>query len=136
RWASLIGVCASTQQGLFFPGNEDAEYKLNPGEAWAETYRVLNETKAGLPVTWPIVDQRFLPDANDLAAAEQDVTAPWSGPTVHVYHSRFTRTRRTWSLTLQTPLDGQLQVTLTLRRGHVYHLGVFAAAANTILPNG
>jgi hypothetical protein len=136
RWASLIGVCASTQQGLFFPGNEDDQYKLNPGEAWAETYRVLNETKAGLPVTWPIVDQRFLPDANDLAAAEQDVTAPWATPTVHVYRSRFTRTRRAWTLQVLTPLDGQLQVTLTLRRGHAYRLNVFGADGRTVLGTG
>ncbi len=136
RWASLIGVCASTEQGLTFPGNEDDQYKLNPGEAWAETYRVLNETKAGLPVTWPIVDQRFLPDANALATAEQDVTSPWTAPSVHVYRSRFTRTRRAWSLPLQTPLDGLLQVTLTLRRGHVYRLTVWSADGRTVLATG
>jgi len=136
RWASLIGVCASTQQGLVFPGNEGDEYELNPGEAWAETYRVLNETKAGLPVSWPIVDQRFLPDANALAAAEQDVTTPWTTPTVHVYRSRFTRTRRAWSLQLQTPLDGPLQVTLTLRRGHAYRLKVFSADGRSVLATG
>ncbi len=136
RWASLMGVCAATQQGLYFPGNEDDHYELNPGEAWAETYRVLNETKAGMPVTWPIVDARFLPTPDALAAAEQDVTTPWVAPTVHVYRSRFARGKKLWTQVVQTPLDGNLKVTLTLPRGHVYNLKVLGADGRTVLATG
>ena len=57
RWASSMQVCARTRSGELFPGAEDAaHYTLNPGEGWAETYRVLNERKAGLPeAPWQIV---------------------------------------------------------------------------------
>ena len=41
--------CSKTAAGVLFPGAEDvARYSLNPGEAFAETYRVLNEQKLGL----------------------------------------------------------------------------------------
>ncbi len=47
RWASAMQVCARTRSGELFPGAEDpGHYTLNPGEGWAETYRVLNERKA------------------------------------------------------------------------------------------
>ena len=51
RWASYENVCArKIAAGVLFPGAEDvAPYMLNPGEAFAETYRVLNEQKLGLP---------------------------------------------------------------------------------------
>jgi hypothetical protein len=136
RWASQIGVCAKAQQGLVFPGDESDHYRLNPGEAWAETYRVLNETKLGLPVTWPVVDSSFLPGQAELAVAEQDVTAPWSGSVAHVYRARFANGRKRWSLTVQTRLDGELKASLTLPRGHVYRLAVLGADGKTVLANG
>src|SRR5256886_2449581 len=49
RWASAMQVCARARTGELFPGAEDpGHYTLNPGAGWAETYRVLNERKAGL----------------------------------------------------------------------------------------
>ena len=56
RWATYERVCPRAAAGTAYPGAEDGDYPLNPGEAWAETYRVLNETSAGLPMTWPIID--------------------------------------------------------------------------------
>jgi hypothetical protein len=44
RWASKVGVCSRVQSGTAFPGNEGLNYTLNPGEAFAESYRVLGET--------------------------------------------------------------------------------------------
>ena len=136
RWASQINVCSSAQQGLVFPGDETDRYRLNPGEAWAETYRVLNETKAGLPVTWPIVDSRFMPDPTALTAAEQDVTTPWTLPTVHVYRNRFTRGKKLWTLPVATLLDGDMKVTLTLPPSHVYHLTLLGVDGKTVLATG
>ena len=83
RWASTMQVCARTRSGELFPGAEDAQhYTLNPGEGWAETYRVLNERKAGLAeAPWQIVTQALYPTAAALTAAEQDVTSPWQAAT-------------------------------------------------------
>ena len=82
RWASVAGVCARVGAGTAFPGDESEHYRLNPGEAFAEVYRVLNETRAGaFSFAWSIVDSSFYPDSQALSAAEQDVRSPWLAPT-------------------------------------------------------
>jgi hypothetical protein len=95
RWASAANVCARTKAGTAFPGNEDAHYDLNPGEAWAETYRVLNYRHLALPgwarAPWN-VDDSFAPNAATLDAARRDVLDPWQGPTA-----------LTWTGTLDQP---------------------------------
>jgi hypothetical protein len=109
RWATYEHVCTRAAAGTAYPGAEDANYALNPGEAWAETYRVLNETTAGLPMTWPIVDPSFRPDPAALAAARGDVLDPWTEPTSTVQRIRFTGRARTWTMQVSAPLDGTLQ---------------------------
>src|SRR5919109_3254801 len=48
RWASAEQVCARTKSGQLAPGAEDpVRYEVNPGEGWAETYRLLNQRKLG-----------------------------------------------------------------------------------------
>src|SRR5438034_7045369 len=42
RWATYMNVCARHDAGTAFPGDEADHYLLNPGEAFAETYRLLN----------------------------------------------------------------------------------------------
>ena len=69
-----------------FRATRGSNYLLNPGEAWAETYRLLNFDKQTWP-SWTVlapwnVDQSFYPDATALQAAEEDVLDPWTGPTV------------------------------------------------------
>ena len=60
---------------------------LNPGEAFAETYRVLNEQKLGLPQeSWTIVSTALAPDPTALSLLEQDVTTPWTAATVEDVH--------------------------------------------------
>jgi hypothetical protein len=110
RWATYERVCARATTGTAYPGAEDANYALNPGEAWAETYRVLNETAAGLPPTWPIVDPSFQPDADALAAAREDVLNPWTAPTTSVQSVRFGKNARAWDMKLTAPVDGTLHV--------------------------
>ena len=108
RWATYERVCPREAAGTAYPGAEDANYSLNPGEAWAETYRVLNESAAGLALTWPIVDPSFQPDAGALAAAREDVLDPWTTPTVSAKSVRFSKSARTWTMQVTTPLDGEL----------------------------
>lgn len=110
RWATHERVCARTAVGTAAPGAEDANYALNPGEAWAETYRVLNESAAGIPLLWPIVDPSFEPDAGALAAAREDVVDPWTSHGATVKTRRFGSNARTWTTQVATPLDGELRV--------------------------
>jgi hypothetical protein len=106
RWASYENICARSALGELSPGNEGASYTENPGEAFAESYRVLNLTKAGdTSIGWDIVDRSLYPDATALALLEQDIVDPWTGPTLtHVTGSFGFGAVRT--IGLKTTLDG------------------------------
>ncbi len=81
RWASASNVCAKVTRREAYPGDEGSNYALNPGEAWAETYRLLQERKAGITTsTWPIIAPSFYPNEAALRAAELDVVQPWTAP--------------------------------------------------------
>jgi hypothetical protein len=108
RWATSMNVCARVEAGTAFPGDEEDAYELNPGEAFAEAYRVLNERDRGLPFIWPIVDPSFIPDAAALQAVRDDVLHPWTGATTRTVRVRFSGARRVSTLQLPTPLDGDL----------------------------
>jgi hypothetical protein len=112
RWASEVNVCARTKIGTAYPGDEGMYYTLNPGEAFAESYRVLNEQLAGLPLLWPIVDPSFLPTQASLEALREDVVDPWAGPTTTTIRARFRPHRRAWTLKVATPLDGDMTIRL------------------------
>jgi hypothetical protein len=133
RWASALQVCARTRSGELFPGAEDAaRYTENPGEAWAETYRVLNERKAGrAEAPWQIVSQSLYPTTAALAAAEQDVTAPWQAGTTTTQTATLSRTKRTRTFTVATQLDGSLKVALRPSAGMRLSVDVFASSTRT-----
>jgi hypothetical protein len=122
RWSSAVGVCARVAAGMAFPGDEGLHYTLNPGEAFAETYRVLTETGTNVaPQLWQLADLSFLPTPASLAAVEQDVLHPWLASTKRTVDGRFpARGGRTWTLPLATPLDGQLSVSVKLPAGRPY----------------
>src|SRR5262249_7085288 len=48
RWATYMGVCAKQKAGTLFPGDESEHYRLNPGEAFAEDFRVSVEHTLGI----------------------------------------------------------------------------------------
>jgi hypothetical protein len=108
RWASYENICARSVDGELSPGDEGSSYTENPGEAFAESYRVLNLTKEGdTAIGWDIVDKGLYPDARALALLEQDVVDPWTGPTSTQVHGSFGNGGvRTIGLT--TTLDGTL----------------------------
>jgi hypothetical protein len=121
RWATYEQVCARTGKGILSPGNEGDNYRSNPGEAFAETYRVLNERRLGLPETpWEIVEQLLYPNDTALAAVEQDVTTPWTGTAI----LRFSGAAKTRSFTIATPLDGTIRAFV---RGR-YHVDLLSSA--------
>lgn len=130
RWASSMQVCAKARRGELAPGAEDAvQYTENPGEGWAETYRVLNERKAGRAETpWDVVSDALYPTGAALAAAEQDVVSPWTADTTTTRSVTLSRSARTRTFTMETPLDGTLKVTLRSSAGMRVSFDVFAAA--------
>jgi hypothetical protein len=133
RWATYERACPRAGAGTAYPGAEGANYSLNPGEAFAESYRVLNETTAGLPLMWPIVDPSFQPDAAALVAVRQDVLDPWTAPTVSVRRVRFSKGVRKWTMQIATPLDGELHAQVQPGSDDVT---VFAADGRTLLARG
>jgi len=116
RWSSAANVCPRVGRKEAYPGDEGTNYSLNPGEAWAEVYRLMDEHKAGITTaSWEIIDPSFFPDADDLAAAEQDVVQPWTAPRSRLYTRTFgKRTPHVWWISLATPLDGNLRVSATV----------------------
>lgn len=106
RWSSYENICARTAEGTASPGDEGRAYDQNPGEAFAESYRVLALADLGLtPSGWNIVGQSFYPDATALQLLQEDITTPWTGPTLRHIHGSFGNgTTRT--IGVQTTLDG------------------------------
>jgi hypothetical protein len=129
RWASAMQVCARAKEGELAPGAEDpVRYETNPGEGWAETYRVLNQRKFGVAESpWEIVNQALYPTPAALTAAEVDVTTPWLSDTTTTRTGRVTRTSKVRTYTLATPLDGTLKVTLRSSAGLRVAVDVYAA---------
>lgn len=129
RWASSMQVCAKARRGELAPGAEDAvQYTENPGEGWAETYRVLNERNASRAESpWDVVSDALYPTDAALAAAEQDVVAPWAADTTTTRSVTLGGTARTRTFTVETPLDGALKMTLRSSAGLRVSFDVFAA---------
>ena len=92
RWATYASVCTRAAAGTAFPGDEGAHYRLNTGEAFAEAYRALEESRGVYP--WAhlplVVDASFTPDAGAQAAALADVQQPWTAPSSTTLDGRFT----------------------------------------------
>jgi hypothetical protein len=111
-WASYEDICRRAVDHQVYPGDEDTHYTLNPGEGWAETYRLLNARRLGTwpDIGWPVVDPLFYPNDTALQLAERDVLKPWTAPTVKkTIKGRLRRNQfRHW--TLRPKLDGPATV--------------------------
>lgn len=135
RWASVANVCARVARNEAYPGNQGTNYRLNPGEAWAETYRLMDERKAGITTaTWPIVAPAFFPGEAALQAAEADVLDPWAAPTTKTFRRVFGRsTKKVWLIPLATPLDGTLRATVTVPGNGTHEVALLTASRTTVL---
>jgi hypothetical protein len=123
RWATYVGVCAKTAAHRLFPGDERLNYRVNPGEGFAEAFRFLNELRAGVvSPAWTAVDPLLYPDATALRFLEADVVTPWTGNTALTLGAARAR-----SFTLRTPLDGTLVVGLHAPTG-AYRLSLWRGA--------
>jgi hypothetical protein len=125
RWASYEEICKAVADGWAVPGDEGIDYSLNPGEAFAEAYRVLNlRAENVFPVGWDLVDRRFFPDATALALLQEDILDPWTGPTTtHVSGSFGGGSSRT--IALKTTLDGRLVARLHAPTGSGMRLALY-----------
>jgi hypothetical protein len=116
RWASHLQVCRGVDQGLLFPGPalDPRQYAFNPAEVFAESYRLLNERRAGRPESpWEVVSRTLYPDDTALAMLEQDILSPWHGPTVSIVRGSFSRAGRAMRThVVATQLDGLFEVTM------------------------
>lgn len=113
RWATHLDICARAAAGTVFPDNEREHYGLNPGEGFAEAYRVLNEVRAGATISWGLVNRLFYPDAKALELLTLDVTRPWQTHTRVTVRGAFTATGpRARLVRIATPLDGNFYVAL------------------------
>jgi hypothetical protein len=137
RWASQVGVCSRVKSGMAFPGDEGVNYSLNPGEAFAESYRMLVETNGtGVGYDWPIIDPSFRPTPESLAALREDVLHPWVGPTTKTIRGKFLRQRRTWSTQVATLLDGDLRLRVTVPGGGADDVTLLSSDGRTVLATG
>jgi hypothetical protein len=137
RWASQVGVCSRVASGMAFPGDEGVNYSLNPGEAFAESYRVLVETDGtAAGYDWPIIDPSFRPTPESLAALREDVLHPWVGPTTKTIRGKFLRQRRTWSTQVATLLDGDLRLRVTVPGGGADDVTLLSSDGQTVLATG
>jgi hypothetical protein len=137
RWASYMNICSRAGAGMVFPGDEGMNYAFNPGEGFAESYRVLIETNGtGAGYGWPIVDPSFRPDVQALAAIRADVLDPWSEPRIRMIRGRFAAGSRTWTTTVATPLDGDARVAVTVPGGGADGVTLLAADGRTVLGTG
>ena len=137
HWASAANVCRRAGASQAFPGDGGQNYALNPGEAWAEAYRLMDERRAGITTaTWPIVSPSFFPDEGALQAAERDVLQPWTKPSVRSFQRTFARPAQVWWIPLSTPLDGTLRLTAAVPRGGTHEVALVAANRRTVVRRG
>lgn len=107
-WSTQRGVCAGVAERRYFPDDQGANYRANPGENWAETYAQLHYRNQ---FPWEF-DPSFLPDEAAFAAAYRDVTFPWGGAVAQRRSGSLTRARATKTFPVTTTLDGRIRLTL------------------------
>lgn len=123
KWASRANVCARVRAKTAYPGNSGPYYALNPGEAFAEAYRLAVYEQAEWPGNWwtpsrTVVDSSWPVDPGAIGAAQSDATNPWTPATSPpvAWVGRLTRAKPASSEVVQTILDGDMVVRL-LRPG-------------------
>ena len=119
RWATYEQICSRAAAGTAFPGDEGEHYMLNPAEAFAESYRQLNDDRGvtGSSLPWLIVDPSFQPDSTAESLLALDVTSPWHGAVVAAWRGSFARPRAAVQRTVTPLADGTVVVRVSAPRG-------------------
>jgi hypothetical protein len=120
RWATYEHVCQRTRQAQLFPGDEDAHYWDNPGEAFAETNAHMNFPAVSVP--WGY-SELLQPTQASMTRLRSDIASPWTGPTTVAWSgSMWPGRRKPAEHSFSTPLDGQVQIQLNGPEGSNYDL--------------
>jgi hypothetical protein len=124
RWASYERVCPRFLRILVDP-RARITYRTDPGEAFADSYRILN---GGNPALW-VFDRSYFPNAIDKRAIREDVLDPWVPRPPFRLTGTFPAGRpgiTTRRLRVVTPLDGVLRVRLSEPRGADFEVSATA----------
>src|SRR5688500_10812925 len=136
RWATAEEVCRRVAARTAFPAGT-GDYRLDPGEAFAEAYRALVETRAGSPFRWDLVDGSFSPDPATLTAVARDVARPWTAPVRTTVARRFVAGGSRRALVpVAVPLDGTVDVELSLPAGRLDGLELVEPKSLKVLARG
>jgi hypothetical protein len=139
RWATAMSICPRVRTGKLHPGDERVYYLFNPGEAFAESYRLLNETALHLPVTpWSLVDASLQPGQAALDGLRQDVLSPWAAAAPLTFSGTFAAkgSQKPRIFEVKTPLDGQLSVSLSAPSRATFRVRIGGKAATSELVCG
>ena len=111
RWASFTHVCQGVRKAQLFPGDEDAHYWDNPGEAFAETNAHLNYP--GVSVPWGY-SFPLRPSEGSVQKLRADILTPWTQPTSVTWNGSLWPQRRNPAVRrFATPLDGMVEIQLS-----------------------
>jgi hypothetical protein len=116
RWASQQDVCHQWLADRLVPGDEGDFYRLNPGEAWAETYAQLT-----YPQEWRY-SELLRPTSAGNVAALRDVGEPWRADRRQAFRGRLGRLDGQDRHSFRLRLDGTLRVQLEGPRTANYDL--------------
>ena len=111
RWATYTHVCQGVRKGDLFPGDEDAHYWDNPGEAFAETNAHLNYPTVNVPwgYSYPL-----RPSQGSMQRLRADILAPWTQPTTVTWNGSLWPERHNPATRhFATPLDGTVDIDLS-----------------------
>ena len=135
QWASAAGICPKVTRREAFPGDSGSNYAQDPGEVWAEVYRLMDERKVGITTgSWRIVAPGFYPSDAAIAAAERDVVQPWVRGSTKTFKRTFgKRTPKVWWIPLTTPFDGELKLTAVVPRRGEYDVALVAPNRRSVL---
>jgi len=119
RWATYEHICTRAADGTAFPGDEGEHYTLNPAEAFAESFRQLNDDRGltGSTFPWLIVDPSFQPDATAESLLALDVTSPWQSTAIASWKGTFSRPGAASQRTVTPLADGTVVARVTAPRG-------------------
>jgi hypothetical protein len=121
RWATYEHVCERVFRSVGSPEQPGIPYRQVPGEAFADTYRILN---GGNPALW-VFDRMYFPTPTSLRLVRADVLDPWAQRPPVLLRGSFPADRpdiRSRRFRLLAPLDGVLRIQVTAPPGSDFDL--------------
>jgi hypothetical protein len=126
HWATYEHVCEGVASGALFPGDQGAHYWENPGEAFAQAYATMHYPNA-VPWWWSFAN----PDAGAFDAIRADV-ADTSHGTSASWSQKLNAAKPSATITINTSLDGPIDVTLRQPKGASYNLQLLSASGEVL----